>query len=107
MSEIICRICGKDDVDKLDVNEMDSTWYVCRYCDARWDELECQPPRLTPEGVWVSVAERLPEPESRVLAYAPSNKHSDTGPISVQNGSSCKYEITHWMPLPQPPKDGE
>lgn len=58
---------------------------------------------------WISVKDRLPE-------------HSNTVLCVTKNGRPfvCKYDhawkhwavsgsvkVTHWMPLPEPPKDGE
>lgn len=57
---------------------------------------------------WISVQERLPEPNERVLVYRPDMKKADTGPISVQWGWTCqrkKPDVSHWMPLPEPPED--
>ena len=69
---------------------------------------------------WIPVTERLPEPYVRVLALR--QKFDDGGRfqkvehiIPVYGGefawfmdmSSWKSKVTHWMPLPEPPKDGE
>ena len=65
---------------------------------------------------WISCAERLPEYDREVLVY-------DRGMIRVyclhrskylrndvwedEQGSYQAFEdVTHWMPLPQPPKEG-
>ena len=58
---------------------------------------------------WISVKDRLPEYNQRVLVYAPCMRYSDTGPIAIQSGWMCKnkhHGITHWQPLPEPPKEG-
>lgn len=60
-------------------------------------------------GMWVPVSERLPEPRKKVLA-----RHAD-GRIRVGWRSILGnfmdeplYGIvTHWMPLPQPPKENK
>lgn len=64
--------------------------------------------KVMPE--WISVEERLPRPGQEVLIV-------DDQIMRVQavssygkwhpyvNGSSCKP--THWMPLPEPPKDAK
>ena len=58
---------------------------------------------LSKVQAWISVKDRLPEKEGLVIGY------------DVQWGVGCFYyhssiyptcweQITHWMPLPQPPK---
>jgi len=65
---------------------------------------------------WISVADRLPEYEQNVLAYCPSltGNKINYGYLSCTNSSGHKYElwgvqgyygVTHWMPLPEPPKE--
>lgn len=58
---------------------------------------------------WISVKERLPEHNERVLVYRPNMAESDIGPISIQWGWACRRkcsDTSHWMPLPEPPKEG-
>lgn len=57
---------------------------------------------------WISVKDRLPMKNDRVLVYRPEMKESDVGAVSVQFGWNCrrkKTDITHWMPLPEPPSE--
>ena len=57
---------------------------------------------------WISVKDRLPERNQRVFVYRPEMDGADTGPMSVQWGWSCackRTDITHWMPLPEPPEE--
>lgn len=64
---------------------------------------------------WIPVTERLPEPFVSVLVQMPGEKPFPTvreGFLS-SNGiwHSALYdrepdEVTHWMPMPQPPEDG-
>ncbi len=91
----ICSECGQSPDSPLD-----ETPY-CPYCGARMD-------RNPTETAWISVKERLPEKRQRVLAYSPQMKESDIGPISIQWGFTCAQrnsDITHWMPLPEPPTE--
>jgi len=66
---------------------------------------------------WISVKDRLPEPcESILLAGETACK--SCSPLKVRNGKmnrqknfefgefDCPFYATHWMPLPEPPKDG-
>lgn len=62
-----------------------------------------------PDG-WISVKERLPEKTELVLIYQPkagngASSHDEHGWGMWENGLTC--EPTHWMPLPEPPKDGK
>ena len=55
---------------------------------------------------WIPVTERLPEYETEVLTYRKSG-------VSVEvrwrtywdNDEFSDYPVTHWMPLPHPPKE--
>ena len=66
---------------------------------------------------WVSVTERLPSPMRAVLVWAPykhnifmaylqGNKWYVWGPDDICCHNWPEYHaITHWMPLPEPPKE--
>ena len=57
---------------------------------------------------WISVDERLPEENARVLVYlthqAYGHTHMDTDRIYGGTWVRWSGSITHWMPLPEPPK---
>lgn len=63
--------------------------------------------RIMDEPRWIPVTERLPEKDTRVIVCAslPEGVHSDfiyeDGHWFVSTG------VTHWMPFPEPPKEGE
>ena len=63
--------------------------------------------RIMEEPRWIPVTERLPEKDTRVIVCAslPKGIHSDfiyeDGHWFVSTG------VTHWMPFPEPPKEGE
>lgn len=63
--------------------------------------------RIMGEPRWIPVTERLPEKDVRVIVCAslPEGVHSDfiyeDGHWFVSTG------VTHWMPLPEPPKEDE
>lgn len=58
---------------------------------------------------WISVKDRLPEPNIRVLCYAPSRFGYGDFDICIVYGWKCcpdrHYGVTHWMPLPEPPEE--
>ena len=67
-----------------------------------------------PLNNWISVKDRLPEKDSTVLIYTEAHdtymakiyKDSEAWPISNSCGCCGREErFTHWMPLPQPPKE--
>lgn len=65
---------------------------------------------------WISVKERLPGDRRSVLVYCPYNKciftayYDDFAGEWVHFGGCMPGEVyfpvTHWMPLPEPPKEG-
>lgn len=61
-------------------------------------------------GEWISVKDRLPEQCCKVLIAWKLNDKMEvdmaiwTGVVPKLNVT--QYEITHWMPLPEPPKEG-
>ena len=58
---------------------------------------------------WISVNDRLPERFERVLVCRKDKKveqgFRDVGDWWHVYGTRTKH-ITHWMPLPEPPKEG-
>ena len=53
---------------------------------------------------WIPVTERLPEKDQTVLAYCAEDNFCY---ISRMHQSFEDYDVTHWIPLPKMPKDGE
>ena len=80
-------------------------------------QLEAQEPK------WISVEERLPDAKTAVLVYGQryvfNGKQIETFPmehVAYTRGkdegwfswdSSDGISVTHWMPLPEPPKEEE
>ena len=67
---------------------------------------------------WIPVTERLPEKEDTYLVYTErgsvysshfyTEKKFASGYVREASWSQCgKVNVTHWMPLPEPPKEGE
>ena len=63
-----------------------------------------------PDG-WIPVTERLPDKGRTVLIYSPKGgvaegKFHDDGWTQYRwSAKMWKDEVTHWMPLPEPPKE--
>lgn len=67
---------------------------------------------------WIPVTERLPETEGSYLVYTErgsvyashfyTEKKFASGYVREASWSQRgKVKVTHWMPLPEPPKEGE
>lgn len=118
--EDLCRRTGlvKTDTD-VDYNQFSFDW-IARYIEAR-------PTAVTErKQEWISVQDRLPEVGEEVLVFAVGKSGDFSNVITitdrmifrlfpssegVETWSSpwqyfmTNYEITHWMPLPEPPKE--
>lgn len=81
---------------------------------------------VEPKQRWISVTDRLPEVGEDVLIYAVDKSDDFPGVIAITDRMIFRlfpssegvetwrspwqcfmtdYEITHWMPLPEPPKE--
>ena len=72
---------------------------------------------VQPVDRWISVKDRLPEIGKSVLIYYPT-WDGDEIQVAKLEGDGMMFDIcgefnigtgaiTHWMPLPEPPKDGD
>lgn len=66
---------------------------------------------VQPVNQWISVKEKLPPEDESVLIYTimgmcVAARWDDRFFVS-KTASFVKYDVTHWMPLPEPPKDGD
>ena len=76
--------------------------------------LEITPSDATPQSAWISVKERLPDESCEclivsrigVIYLAPySDRYKAFNATDGDDGDMWKLDnITHWMPLPEPPK---
>lgn len=53
---------------------------------------------------WISVKDRLPEPNERVLAYFPGTRDSEAVILPSKGWAVNKF-VSHWMSMPEPPKE--
>lgn len=96
---------------------------VCKECERyKVCLVHCSESVLRNRGIcehfkngWISVSERLPETTDVYLVNAVHRYNKSDGYRSIQvrfffedewQGLHDLYEITHWMPLPELPKEG-
>lgn len=87
-------------------------WEANKRAEQFYDMLENDRPEVL--NGWISVFKELPKNGQEVLAYRP---HAHLEPNHHRNIKMCKYlaiedrflgsihEVTHWQPLPEPPKE--
>ncbi len=59
------------------------------------------------QNQWISVEDRLPEEDTRVFVYLVSERsytEIDTDRMACGKWVRWGSDVTHWMPLPEPPK---
>ena len=69
---------------------------------------------VAPRAEWISVEERVPDAETPVLVFTKKGSFyvgyyykAVTNPGFTGFYADCaKRDVTHWMPLPEPPKGG-
>ena len=108
----------------IDMDKPDEC-YGCPLCDGvrcelhdewydNWPEEYAHCPlRPAPERErWIPVAERLPKDGADILAYTENGENARIVPANYDRGIwyDCCFNrvaenITHWMPLPEPPKE--
>ena len=62
-----------------------------------------------PDNGWISVKDRMPEEGVDVLVYL-NRKDADVDFVDRESGNFFYYdegEVTHWRPLPEPPKESD
>ena len=93
----------------------------CRFMEGYgMDLVERQADHLIAHGVtvqeWISVEDRLPRTNVGVLVYAPRLKNifeafyradGKWEIFSYRAGEILNDKVTHWMPLPESPKEDE
>ena len=64
---------------------------------------------------WISVEERLPEEtciainkyKDYMIGYISEDEYSNTGYVCEDDDGVICFDVTHWQPMPEPPKEGE
>lgn len=90
----------------------DTYHQAAQIIDMLVSELEGEP-TLTPPNEWVSVEEKLPEEHADILMWRKRWKIAEAGTFHIGRfwvydeigDSYTADDITHWMPLPEPPKE--
>lgn len=93
---------------------------ICDFCNQLYQDDPCEPAdcdwlRMLEEDAadvapkWINVKDRTPEDNDRVIAFRPNEAEVSAYRYSVMWGWALKTSvshsgITHWMPLPNPPK---
>lgn len=106
-NELIAILQDEDEPNVLDyIQEAADTLQLQK---VRIMELETELKRVKAERRWIPVTERLPESGVRVIVCR-GNKVEQGVFLGVNGwwkvyGTNTK-NVTHWMPLPEPPKEG-
>ncbi len=99
LRQLYCPECNNDSVAK------------CRKC---WVEAICDLIEISQADKWIPVVERLPDADKKVLVITASGSFKVARCNFYKNGTEVNWAtndglgekaITHWMPLPDPPKE--
>ena len=79
------------------------------YEDALWLAIAALREQREGKMEWISVRDRLPEDQVEVLVATRSKngvRNIDKGYLAIDHFiHRGRAEVTHWMPLPEPPKE--
>lgn len=113
---MVCDKCGKEFqskiAEKVYIHDLDRTYFFCDDCFSKLLDW------INTDNGWISVKDRLPDDKELYLICNESNfekiniayyqpigdKFSNYEPF-WQGRSSRSTCVTHWMPLPEPPKE--
>ena len=111
-----CNGCtqNSDDVfccDKLLHQAADAIEELTAVCKKQEIDLVELTGEVASKPQWIPVTERLPEPMKDVVLFMRYGEYKQLSEIAVgyyddklSHFSYC--DVTHWMPIPEPPKDG-
>lgn len=98
MELLPCPFCGSNDISE---NLHDYMCNKCKSCALKnvWS---------TRHSPWISVKDRLPPVGRKVIIFTNSSYlawHSENDEFMDFYDNKIINHVTHWMPLPQPPKE--
>ena len=100
------RLIDADHLDKRIYEEIPLKEFGTIKRMARMREIIEEEPTV---GGWISVKERMPEPPAQCLVYSDKRRPRgmETATYTEFGWMTAAYfpEITHWMPLPEPPEE--
>ena len=129
IKNLIDRLDGWDGIDTIYNREFDDVNYhgVFRLLEeaaAALEQLQAENDRLKEEAQqmrWIPVEEMLPEEGKRCLLYTPcdgiicvgyyagkdewQHRHKWRLVTAMRSTQTLTKKVTHWMPLPSPPKE--
>ena len=85
-------------------------WFDEQRCRAIEYAIEC----IYKRSKWIPVSERLPDTQVEVLTYSECNGVRSACLLASDDETNMRYlcrtdklsiAVTHWMPLPNPPKE--
>lgn len=117
-SRVKCETCPQDGLYGCEYGERTEDCQMCIDALAFIERLEAErDAALAKVPRWISVKERLPDTTDVYLIHMVHRYNKNDGyrrmdvrlffedEFKLWQGLPDIYEVTHWMPLPQPPKE--
>lgn len=98
------RLYAADRLEELEKELADERYRHDRlqdFCVAQGEELS----KLKAQQRWIPVTERLPEVDGKYIVCTAKNSVYCTRWRKDYFGTDFHTHVTHWMPLPEPPKE--
>ena len=112
-----CKDCAMhEDNQRCQENLLDKAADLIERLTAENAKAEAERDALREKQRWIPVTERLPERDVQVLGWYKDNPFSQYRPeVVAWNGNGWVFvyahryvtNVTHWMPLPKAPEDGD
>lgn len=86
---------------------------ACEECGCTAGKLIMNAPAVTEKAQWIPVTERLPKGEciafgyqgEMIMGYLGIEAWAERPLYYAENEGEYLYDVTHWMPIPEPPKE--